>query len=150
MSKPGRLASGPSVAEARDVGVDQTWVPLRDILVLKFEMFTCRMWRVDDESIGPLDQPFEHFSGFRRFQVERQAALIAVVQVPQVSAFFKESARTFLLVFGRGAETEIRCFEKQALALARLRSLVCGVEREPNGDGGVGTDLLEDGFGPRD
>src|SRR5712675_1777749 len=60
------------VAEARDVSVDQPGVPLHDVLVSELEPLARWMWRVDDEDVGPLDQPFEYFCGVRRFQVERQ------------------------------------------------------------------------------
>jgi hypothetical protein len=65
-------------------------------------------------------------------------------------AFFEEGRCAFFLVFRRSAEPEIGCFEQQARALTGLHSLVCGLESQFNGDGGVGTDLLQDGFGTRD
>ena len=42
------------------------------------------MRRVDDEHVGPLDQPLENLLSARRFQIERDAALVAVGQVPGI------------------------------------------------------------------
>ena len=39
------------------------------------------MRRVDDEHVGPFHQPLENLLSARRFQIERDAALVAVGQV---------------------------------------------------------------------
>src|SRR5258708_3602545 len=65
-------------------------------------------------------------------------------------ALFEEGAGAFLLVFGRGAEAEIRRFEQQAFALARLQAFVRCLQRKLDGDRRVRCDLLQDGFGARD
>src|SRR5882757_4285551 len=64
-------------------------------------------------------------------------------------ALFNEGGGAFLLVLGCGAQAEIRSLEQQALALARLQALVCGLERELHRDRGVGGDLPQDRLGAR-
>src|SRR5258708_13130098 len=64
-------------------------------------------------------------------------------------ALFQECSRSFLLVLGCGAEPEVRGLEQQAIALARLQPLVDRLERQLDGDGRVGGDLLHDRFGAR-
>src|SRR5262245_637177 len=44
-------------------------------------------------------------------------------------ALFEEGGRAFLLVFRRGAQPEVGGFQRKALALARVQSLVRRVER---------------------
>src|SRR6266481_4426103 len=65
-------------------------------------------------------------------------------------ALFQEGGRSFLLVLGCGAESEVGGLEQQAIALARLQPLVDRLERQLDGDGRVGGDLLHDRFGARD
>jgi hypothetical protein len=45
------------VAVARGVGVNQTGIPLGDILIQQLEFFARRMWGVDDQ--GVLDRMLE-------------------------------------------------------------------------------------------
>ena len=42
------------------------------------------MGGVDDEHVGPLDEPLENRLGAGRFQVERDAAFVAVGQVERI------------------------------------------------------------------
>src|SRR5258708_5362783 len=65
-------------------------------------------------------------------------------------ALFQEGGRSFLLVLGCGAKPEVGGLEQQAIALARLHALVHGLQRQLDGDGRVGGDLLHDRFGARD
>src|SRR5690242_10169147 len=65
-------------------------------------------------------------------------------------ALFQEGRRAFLLVFRCRAQSEIGGLKQQAFALARLHALVDRVERELDGDRGVGRDLCQDGLGARD
>src|SRR5580658_7968859 len=65
-------------------------------------------------------------------------------------ALFEEGGRAFSLVVGCGAEAEVRGFEQQAFALARIHPFVCRLERELDGDRRVGGDLRQDRLGARD
>src|SRR5580704_13690346 len=65
-------------------------------------------------------------------------------------ALFEEGGRAFLFVFGSGAEAEIRRFEQQAFALARLQAFVRCLQGKLDSDRCVRSDLLQDGFGARD
>src|SRR6266404_1955856 len=62
----------------------------------------------------------------------------------------EEGSRALLLVVGPGAQAEVGGLEQQAFALARVYPLVRRRERELHGDGSVGGDPLQDGFGARD
>src|SRR6516165_6816552 len=42
------------------------------------------MWRIDEEYVGPLDQLLEDLRGAGRLQVERDAALVAVGEMPLI------------------------------------------------------------------
>src|SRR5580692_11197684 len=57
-------------------------------------------------------------------------------------ALFQKGVRAFILVFGRGAETEVRSLQQQTFALARLDTFVCRLKCELDGDGGVCGDPL--------
>src|SRR3984893_10870306 len=65
-------------------------------------------------------------------------------------AFLEEGGRAFPLVLGGGAEAEVGSFEQQALALARVHSLVRCLERELDGDRSVRSDFPQNGLGARD
>src|SRR5882757_7452994 len=65
-------------------------------------------------------------------------------------ALLEEGGRALLLVVGRGAQAEVGGLEQQAFALARVHPLVRRLERELHGDGSVGGDPLQDGFGAGD
>src|SRR3954454_10580619 len=65
-------------------------------------------------------------------------------------ALFKEGGRALLLVLGCRAKAEVGSLEEQARALARLQPFVRRLERELDGDRGIGGDLLQDGLGARD
>src|SRR3954467_14178233 len=51
--KAGKIRVGSLVAESGDVGVNQTWVPPHHVLIFEFQSRARRMWRVDDENVGP-------------------------------------------------------------------------------------------------
>ncbi len=78
------LRIGPLVTETRDVRIDQAWVPLHDVVVFELQPLARGMGRVDDEHVGPFDELLKNLLGARGFQVERQAPLVAVVQVPLI------------------------------------------------------------------
>jgi hypothetical protein len=40
--------------------------------------------RIDDQYVCPFDEPLEDLGGGRRFEIEDQSALVAVVEVPRV------------------------------------------------------------------
>src|SRR3984893_11223023 len=65
-------------------------------------------------------------------------------------ALCQEGGRALLLVRGCGAKSEVGSLEQQPFALARLHSLVSGLERKLDGDRRVGGDLFEDCLGTRD
>src|SRR5271168_3107138 len=65
-------------------------------------------------------------------------------------ALFEEGGGALSLVVGCGAEAEVRGFEQQAFALARIHPFVCPLERELDGDRRVGGDLRQDRLGARD
>src|SRR5438270_7961696 len=65
-------------------------------------------------------------------------------------ALFEEGGRALLLVLGRCAKAEVGSLQQQALALARIHSFVRCLEREPDGNRSVRSNLLQDGFGARD
>ena len=56
-------------------------------------------------------------------------------------ALLEESRRAFLLVLRSGAQPEIGGFEGETFGLARLHSLVDGVERISDGERRVADDL---------
>src|SRR5437762_2885771 len=62
----------------------------------------------------------------------------------------EESGGAFLLVFGASAQAKERRFERQSPILAGFHTLVHGLERKADGDGGVGQNALKDGLGARD
>src|SRR6476659_4441825 len=63
-------------------------------------------------------------------------------------ALFQEGRRAFVLVFRCRAQSEIGGLKQEAFALARLDALIDRVEREFDGDRGVGRDLSQDGLSP--
>src|SRR3954447_25502574 len=65
-------------------------------------------------------------------------------------ALFEEGGRALFLVLGCGAQAEVGGLEQRAFALARLQTLVRHLERELDGNGSVGGDFLQDGFGAPD
>ena len=65
-------------------------------------------------------------------------------------ALLEEGRRAFLLVLRSGAQPEVGGFEGETFALARLHSLVDGVERISDGERRVGDDLIQDRFRTRD
>src|SRR6201998_4036426 len=82
--KAGKIRIGSLVAEARDVRVDQTRIPLHHIVIFKLQSRARRMRRVDDENIGPFDELFENLMGARRLQIKRHTPLVAIGEVPRV------------------------------------------------------------------
>src|ERR1700674_1331433 len=62
---------------------------------------------------------------------------------------FEEGGRAFLLVLGCGAEAEVGGLEQRSFALARFEPFVPRLECEPDGNGSVGRDLLQDCFSAR-
>src|SRR6202035_5800717 len=82
--KAGEIRIWSLVAETGDVGVDQTRIPLRHVLIFQLQSGTRRMWRVDDENVGPFDQLFENLMGARRLQIKRHAPLVAIGKMPGV------------------------------------------------------------------
>ena len=87
MSNPGRSGVRPLFAEAGEIRIDQTRIPLRNIVIFELQFLARRMRRVDDQHVGPFDQPLENLLGARRFQIERHAALVAIGQVPGIGVF---------------------------------------------------------------
>src|SRR5713101_480706 len=74
----------PLFAKTRQVGIDEAGVPWRDVLVFEAELLTRRVRGVDDQHIGPLDHPPQDFRRAGRLQVDGDATLVAVVQVPLI------------------------------------------------------------------
>jgi hypothetical protein len=68
-------------AEAREIRIDQPLVPLH---ASSYSSFNFLRARVNDEYIGPLHQPLENRLSARRFQIECDAALVAVGQMPLI------------------------------------------------------------------
>ena len=58
MSNPGRSGVRPLFAITSYVGINQSRVPLRNVLILQLQLLTRRMRRVDNEYVRPLDEPF--------------------------------------------------------------------------------------------
>src|SRR6266516_223006 len=65
-------------------------------------------------------------------------------------SLFKESRSPFLLVLGSGAQPEERSLQRQALVQAGFQSFGHGFARIPDGDRGVGKDLVQNRFGAAD
>src|SRR5262245_36260596 len=61
-------------------------------------------------------------------------------------ALLEEGRRAFLLVLRPGAQAEVGGFQREALALARVQSLVHRLERKLDSDRRVRGDHLQDGF----
>ena len=74
-------------AVAGQVSVNQTWIPLRNILILQLEFLARPMRSVDDEHVGPFDQALQNLPRVGRFQVQSQSTLVTVVQMPLISVF---------------------------------------------------------------
>jgi len=55
---------------------------LRHIVVFELQFLARGVRRVDDEDVGPPDKLLENLLGARRFQIGRDAALVAVVEIP--------------------------------------------------------------------
>src|SRR5229473_6959774 len=66
------------IAVAGEVSVNQPGIPVREILVRQLEPLAYRMWKVDDQHVSPLDQPFENLLRTRRLQVDGHSALVTV------------------------------------------------------------------------
>ena len=95
-------------AEARDIRIDQTRIPLHDIVVFELQLLACGMRRVDDEHVGPFDQPLENLLSARRFQIERDAALVAVGQVPGIGVLRLRLRRDLVPDSARGRRSAAR------------------------------------------
>src|SRR5262249_60737036 len=69
---------------AGEIGVNQTWIPRRDILVRQLQSLAHSSWRVDDHHIRPFDEPFENLSRAGGFQIHSHSAFVAIVQMPGI------------------------------------------------------------------
>ena len=67
--KPRKTGVRPLFAKSREVGIDEAGVPWRDVLVFEAELLARRVRRIDDQHIGPLDQPPQDFRRTGRFQI---------------------------------------------------------------------------------
>ena len=74
----------PVLAEAGEVGIDQTRVPTRDVIIFEVQLLARMVRRVDDEHVGPVDELDENLLCARRLQIERDAALVAVGEMPGI------------------------------------------------------------------
>ena len=57
---------------------------MRHIVVFELQFLARGVRRVDDEDVGPRDQLLEDLLGTGRFQIERDAALVAVGEMPLI------------------------------------------------------------------
>src|SRR5258706_6553048 len=80
----GQIGVRPLLAEAGDVRIDEARVQGRNVVVFELQAPARRVRRIEDEDVGPLDQPLDHRSGGRRLEIERYAALVAVGEVPGI------------------------------------------------------------------
>ena len=55
--EPGQIGVGTLFAEAREIRINQTRIPLHDITIFELQFLARWMGRVDDQHVGPLDQP---------------------------------------------------------------------------------------------
>ena len=82
----GLLGLRPCLAIGRERRIDQPRVEVRDILVSRAKLAPHRERHVGDEDVGLLHQPAQHLVAALGFQVEREAALVAVIEDPGVVA----------------------------------------------------------------
>jgi len=75
---------GPLFAEASKIRVDQPRVPLRDVGVFELQFLASGMRRIDDEYVGPPDQLLDDLLRAGRLQIKRDAALVAVGEMPLI------------------------------------------------------------------
>src|SRR5262245_7973002 len=59
-------------------------MPLCDVIVFEMQFFARGVRRIDDEDVGPGDKLSENLLGAGRLQVERNAAFVAIVEMPLV------------------------------------------------------------------
>src|SRR6185437_13715633 len=82
----------------------------------------------------------------------RRAASSMVMPSPPLElrrSLGQESGGAFLLILCAGAESEERGLQRQTLGLTGIQALVHRLERVGDGDGSVGEDFLQKGFGTR-
>jgi hypothetical protein len=72
------------LAEAGDIGVDQPGIEGGQSVVFQAQLLARPRREVGHQHIGPPHQTLEHGPGAGRLEVERNAALVAVVQLPGV------------------------------------------------------------------
>ena len=84
-------------AVAGQVGVNQTGIPLRNIVILQLQFLTRRMRSVDDQHVRPLDQALQNLPCIGRFQIQSQSTLVAIVQMPLISVFSQRLRKGTLL-----------------------------------------------------
>src|ERR1700752_852604 len=61
------------LAETGEIRVDQTWIPRRDVIIFQLEFLAGGVGRINDEHVGPLDEPLHYSLSARSFQVECDA-----------------------------------------------------------------------------
>lgn len=80
----GQMRVRTFLAEAGDVGVDQPGIEGGQYVVFQAQLLARPRREVRHQHIGPPHQTLEHGPGAGRLEVEREAALVAVVQLPGV------------------------------------------------------------------
>ena len=71
---------------------------MHDVVVFELQFLACGVRRVDDEHVGPFDELLEHRLSARRFQIERDAALVAVGQMPGIGILRQRLRRDLMPV----------------------------------------------------
>ncbi len=57
---------------------------MRHVVIFELQFFARGVRGVDDEHVGPFDELLENLLGAGGFQIERDAALVAIGQVPGI------------------------------------------------------------------
>src|SRR5882724_7007009 len=84
------------LAEAGKIGIDQTRIPLRDIVIFELQFLARGMRCVNDEHVGPLGQPLENLLRARSFQIEGNATLVSIRQLEGIRLFRMRLGRDLL------------------------------------------------------
>ena len=82
----GPLGVGSALAETGNAGIDDARVELRERLVVDAQPFLHAGAEILDDDVGLFDHPLEGREAFRRLEIERHAALVAV-QVLEIGTF---------------------------------------------------------------
>lgn len=59
-------------------------IPGRHFFVRELKTLAYRWWEVDNQHVGPFDEPLENFFRAGRFEIDRESTLVTIVEMPRV------------------------------------------------------------------